>query len=38
MENTVERYCTISESLEKSLMQMKAMREGKNEKKDMARI
>ncbi|HID0881130.1 TPA: hypothetical protein ACXDAY_002082 [Clostridium botulinum] len=33
MENVVERYCTVSESLEESLKQMKAIRSGKMKKK-----
>jgi hypothetical protein len=33
MSNTVERYCTVAESLEQSLKEMKLMREGKIPKK-----
>ena len=33
MNGTIERYCPVTESLEKSLKEMKAMREGKMPKK-----
>jgi len=33
MNNTVERYCTVAESLEQSLKEMQLMRQGKLPKK-----
>ncbi|HBJ2614378.1 TPA: hypothetical protein LA742_002870 [Clostridium botulinum] len=33
MRNIVQRYCPVSESLEESLKQMKAVRSGKMKKK-----
>lgn len=33
MKKVVQRYCTVSESLERSLKQMKAIRSGKMKKK-----
>ncbi len=38
MRNIVQRYCPVSESLDESLKQMKAIRKWKNAKEDMERI